>query len=53
MEGVIDFAMREILTGLGGYHHAVTEFIRINEHFLPKTLFINMHLIFIIVVLLN
>ena len=39
MEGVIDFAMREILTGLGGYDHAVTEFIRINDHLLPNKTF--------------
>lgn len=39
MEGVIDFAMREILTGLGGYDHAVTEFIRINNTLLPKKIY--------------
>lgn len=39
MEGVIDFAMREILTDLGGYDHAVTEFIRINDHLLPNKTF--------------
>ena len=39
MEGVIDFAMREILTGFGGYDHAVTEFIRINGHLLPEKTF--------------
>jgi tRNA-dihydrouridine synthase C len=39
MEGVIDFAMREILTCLGGYDHAVTEFIRINDHLLPNKTF--------------
>lgn len=39
MEGVIDFAMREILTGHGGYDHAVTEFIRINDHLLPNKTF--------------
>ncbi|MDG1997375.1 MAG: tRNA-dihydrouridine synthase, partial [Emcibacteraceae bacterium] len=36
MEGVIDFAMREILTTSGAYDHAVTEFIRINDALLPE-----------------
>lgn len=39
MEGVIDFAMREILTASGAYDHAVTEFIRINDTLLPKRVF--------------
>lgn len=39
MEGVIDFAMRDILTVGGSYDHAVTEFIRINDHLLSKSVF--------------
>ncbi|MBT5074643.1 MAG: tRNA dihydrouridine(16) synthase DusC [Kordiimonadaceae bacterium] len=39
MEGVIDFAMREILTESGSYDHAVTEFIRVNDHLLSKSSF--------------
>jgi len=40
MEGVIDFAMREQLTAGGSYDHAVTEFIRVNDHLLSKSQFI-------------
>lgn len=39
MEGVIDFAMREILTADGAYDHAVTEFIRVSSHVLSKKQF--------------
>lgn len=39
MEGVIDFAMREILTASGCYDRAVTEFIRINDQKLPNSVF--------------
>jgi tRNA-dihydrouridine synthase C len=37
MEGVIDFAMRDILTTGGSYDHCVTEFIRITDTLLPKS----------------
>lgn len=40
MEGVIDFAMREILTAGGSYDHAVTEFMRVNDHLLSKSQFL-------------
>lgn len=40
MEGVIDFAMRELLTAGGSYDHAVTEFMRVNDHLLSKSQFI-------------
>jgi len=40
MEGVIDFAMRELLCAGGSYDHAVTEFIRVNDHLLSKSQFI-------------
>lgn len=39
MEGVIDFAMRELLTANGSYDHAVTEFIRITTQKLPKSVY--------------
>lgn len=39
MEGVIDFAMREILTAGGSYSHAVTEFMRVNDHLHSKAQF--------------
>ena len=39
MEGVIDFAMRDILTGGGSYDHAVTEFIRVKDNLLSKSVF--------------
>ncbi|MBL4604027.1 MAG: tRNA-dihydrouridine synthase [Emcibacteraceae bacterium] len=40
MEGVIDFAMRELLTASGAYDHAVTEFIRVNNNLMSKAHFI-------------
>lgn len=40
MEGVIDFAMRELLTAGGSYDHAVTEFMRVNDHLLSKSQFL-------------
>ena len=39
MEGVIDYAMRELLTSGGAYDHAVTEFVRINDMLLPNSAF--------------
>lgn len=39
MEGVVDHHMRHILTTIGGVDLCVTEFIRINEHLLPKRVF--------------
>jgi len=40
MEGVIDFAMREILTSGGSYSYGLTEFMRVNDHLLSKSQFI-------------
>ncbi len=40
MEGVIDFALREILTASGSYDRAVTEFIRVNDQLLPRSVFV-------------
>tara|TARA_R110002096_G_scaffold309403_4_gene504037 strand:- start:69543 stop:70478 length:936 start_codon:yes stop_codon:yes gene_type:complete len=39
MEGVIDFAMREILTSGGSYTYGLTEFMRVNDHLLSKSQF--------------
>ncbi len=39
MEGVTDWAMRDLLTNLGGIDHCVTEFLRITEHLMPETVF--------------
>lgn len=39
MEGVIDHHMRHILTRIGGYHHCVTEFLRVTDRLLPEHLF--------------
>lgn len=39
MQGVIDHAMRELLTGLGGYDRCVTEFIRVTDHRFPEKVF--------------
>ncbi len=39
MEGLIDHHMRDILTRIGGYHHCVTEFLRVTDRLLPEHLF--------------
>lgn len=39
MEGVIDESMRALLTGVGGYSHCVTEFIRVTDRALPARVF--------------
>ncbi len=39
MQGVVDFAMREMLTGLGGYDRCVTEFVRVTDHRFPSRVF--------------
>ena len=39
MEGVIDFAMREILTSGGSYTYGLTECMRVNDHLLSKSQF--------------
>jgi tRNA-dihydrouridine synthase C len=39
MEGVIDHHMRHLLTRIGGYHHCVTEFVRISDQLLPPVVF--------------
>jgi tRNA-dihydrouridine synthase C len=39
MEGVVDHAMRELLTGLGGIDRCVTEFVRVTDRLLPARTF--------------
>ncbi len=39
MEGLADFHLRQILTGLGGYDHCVSEFIRVSKQLLPERVF--------------
>ncbi len=39
MQGVVDHAMRELLTGLGGYDRCVTEFVRVTDHRFPERVF--------------
>jgi len=39
MEGVIDHHMRHLLTRIGGYHHCITEFLRITDQLLPPVVF--------------
>ena len=39
MEGVTDFHLRRILTGLGGYSRCVTEFLRVTDHLYPERVF--------------
>jgi tRNA-dihydrouridine synthase C len=40
MEGVTDAPMRRLLTGLGGFTHAVSEFMRISETIPPDRVFL-------------
>ncbi|MFZ5561564.1 MAG: tRNA dihydrouridine synthase [Pseudomonadota bacterium] len=40
MEGLTDFYMRDILTGIGGYDACVTEFIRVTDRLLPERVFL-------------
>lgn len=39
MEGVLDPPMRSMLTAIGGFDHAVTEFVRVNDLVLPDRVF--------------
>ena len=39
MEGVIDHHMRALLTGAGGFHQCVTEFVRVVDKLLPSCIF--------------
>ena len=42
MEGVIDASMRALLTSLGGYGRAVTEFVRVSDRRLPERVFLRL-----------
>lgn len=39
MEGVVDFHLRKLFAKVGGVDACVTEFIRVNEHVLPRKVF--------------
>ncbi|GGB90501.1 tRNA-dihydrouridine(16) synthase [Marinobacterium zhoushanense] len=39
MEGVVDYTLRELLTGVGGVDQCVTEFIRVSDRLLPRAVF--------------
>ncbi len=39
MEGLLDFALRDVLTRVGGISHCVSEFIRITDTVLPERAF--------------
>lgn len=39
MEGVVDHAMRDMLTGIGGIDRCVTEFVRVTQSKLPPRVF--------------
>ncbi len=40
MEGVTDFVMRDLLTGLGGIDQCVTEFLRVTDKLYPDRIFL-------------
>ncbi len=40
MEGVIDYTLRELLTGLGALDRCVTEFVRVSDLLLPPRVFL-------------
>ncbi len=39
MEGVVDWYMRDLLTGIGGYDACVTEFVRVVDRCLPEKVY--------------
>lgn len=41
MEGLADHFLRRIITGSGGYDLAFTEFVRVVDHLLPDSVFLN------------
>lgn len=41
MEGVVDFHLRKLYAYIGGIDTCVTEFVRVNEHTLPRRVFTN------------
>jgi len=40
MEGVVDYHLRQIYSGLADIDMCVTEFIRVNEHVMPRKVFV-------------
>ena len=40
MEGLLDFVLRDVLTGIGGFDRCVSEFIRITDQLLPPRVFL-------------
>jgi tRNA-dihydrouridine synthase C len=42
MEGVVDHAMRELFTSLGGIDRCVTEFVRVTDRLLPARVFMRL-----------
>ena len=40
MEGLADDVLREVLTGVGAYDQAVTEFVRVSGSLLPNRAFL-------------
>lgn len=39
MEGLADYVMRDVLTGVGGYDGAVSEFVRVSDSVLPDRVY--------------
>ena len=39
MEGLLDFALRDVLTRVGGVDRCVSEFIRVTDQLLPERVF--------------
>lgn len=42
MEGLLDFALRDVLTRIGGVERCVSEFIRVTDTLLPERVFLRM-----------
>lgn len=40
MEGVVDYHMRRLLTDIGGFDRCVTEFVRVTQQVLPRSVFV-------------
>jgi tRNA-dihydrouridine synthase C len=40
MEGLLDFVLRDVLTGIGGFDRCVSEFIRVTDQLLPPRVFL-------------
>lgn len=42
MEGVVDYWVRDLLTGIGGIDQCVTEFVRVTQQRLPRRVFLRL-----------